>query len=31
LADISVPPGLYTSLGVVVSSLFAKSEVIRLW
>lgn len=31
LADISVPPGLYTSLGVVVSSLFAKREVIRLW
>jgi NAD(P)H-hydrate epimerase len=31
LADISVPPTLYTSLGVQVGPLFAEHDVIRLW
>jgi NAD(P)H-hydrate epimerase len=31
LADISVPPGLYLSLGVHVGPLFSRSDVIRLW
>ncbi len=31
VADISVPPGLYASLGVQVGPLFAERDVIRLW
>ena len=30
LADISVPPGLYTALGLQVEPIFAQSELIRL-
>jgi NAD(P)H-hydrate epimerase len=31
LADISVPPQLYASLGLHVGVLFAEQDVIRLW
>jgi hypothetical protein len=31
LADISVPPRLYRSLGLRGGPLFARSEVIRIW
>lgn len=31
LADISVPPELYASLGLQVGPLFAQHEVVRLW
>lgn len=31
LADISVPPGLYASLGFSVEPVFAKNEIVRLY
>ena len=33
LADISVPPGLYSepALGLAVGPIFAHSDVVRLW
>jgi NAD(P)H-hydrate epimerase len=31
LADISVPPGLYAALGLVVPSIFAEKEIIRIY
>jgi NAD(P)H-hydrate epimerase len=31
LADISVPPELYTALGLTIGPIFAESDIIRLW